>query len=71
MIELLLLRYNMSHLAAPSKEAIKSLYKNMLHSSQSFSSYNFRQYFVKRTEDTFKQLNVSPKHSMDPATTDK
>ena len=47
----------MSHLAAPSKEAIKSLYKNMLHSSQSFSSYNFRQYFVRRTEDTFKQLN--------------
>jgi len=43
-------------MAAPSKQAITSLYHNMLKSSQSFSSYNFRNYFVKRTQDTFRQI---------------
>ncbi|EAU84000.1 hypothetical protein CC1G_11438 [Coprinopsis cinerea okayama7 len=46
----------MTPAAAPSKQAILSLYHNMLRSSQSFSSYNFRQYFVKKTKDTFRQM---------------
>ncbi|KAF8902594.1 hypothetical protein CPB84DRAFT_1639590, partial [Gymnopilus junonius] len=40
----------------PSRQAILSLYHNMLRSSQSFSSYNFREYFVQRTKDTFRTM---------------
>jgi len=32
------------------------LYHNMLRTSQSFSSYNFREYFVRRTKDTFRKM---------------
>ncbi|KAF6751652.1 hypothetical protein DFP72DRAFT_906776 [Ephemerocybe angulata] len=46
----------MSSVAAPSKQAIKSLYHNMLRSSQSFSSYNFREYFERRTKETFRAM---------------
>jgi len=42
----------------PSRQAILSLYHNMLRTSQSFSSYNFREYFVRRTKDTFRTMQV-------------
>jgi len=44
--------------AAPTKEAIKGLYTQMLSTSRSFSSYNFREYFVRRTEATFKEMQT-------------
>ncbi|KAF7978781.1 hypothetical protein HWV62_44830 [Athelia sp. TMB] len=44
--------------AAPTREALTSLYTNMLRTSQSFSSYNFRHYFVRKTKDTFKAMEV-------------
>jgi len=40
----------------PSRQAVLSLYHNMLRTSQSFSSYNFREYFVRRTKDTFRKM---------------
>ncbi|KAF9045606.1 hypothetical protein BJ165DRAFT_1415534 [Panaeolus papilionaceus] len=46
----------MTTVATPSRQAILSLYHNMLRSSQSFSSYNFREYFVRRTKDTFRSM---------------
>jgi len=48
----------MQALATPSREAMLSLYHNMLRTSQSFSSYNFRQYFIRRTKDTFRSMQV-------------
>ncbi|CCM02042.1 uncharacterized protein FIBRA_04118 [Fibroporia radiculosa] len=42
--------------AAPTKQAILELYKNTLRTSRAFSSYNFRQYFVRRTEGTFREI---------------
>ncbi|KAF8186410.1 hypothetical protein BJ912DRAFT_971743 [Pholiota molesta] len=42
--------------AAPSRQALLSLYHNMLRTSHSFSSYNFREYFVRRTQDTFRTI---------------
>jgi hypothetical protein len=30
----------------------------MLRSSQSFSSYNFREYFIQRTKDSFREIQV-------------
>ena len=48
---------NMS-VGTPSRQAILSLYHNMLRTSQSFSSYNFREYFVRRTKDTFHTMQV-------------
>jgi len=44
--------------AAPTREAVKSLYTSMLRTSQSFSSYNFRHYFVKRTKDSFQAMEA-------------
>ncbi|KAF8966960.1 hypothetical protein BDZ97DRAFT_1806104 [Flammula alnicola] len=46
----------MSAVATPSRQAILNLYHNMLRTSQSFSSYNFREYFVRRTKDTFRTI---------------
>ncbi|KAF8962086.1 hypothetical protein BDZ97DRAFT_1826278 [Flammula alnicola] len=46
----------MSAVGTPSRQAILSLYHNMLRTSQSFSSYNFREYFVQRTKDTFRTI---------------
>ncbi|KDR77218.1 hypothetical protein GALMADRAFT_95935 [Galerina marginata CBS 339.88] len=40
----------------PSRQAILSLYHNMMRSSQSFSSYNFREYFLRRTKDKFRAI---------------
>ncbi|KIK07145.1 hypothetical protein K443DRAFT_119788 [Laccaria amethystina LaAM-08-1] len=42
----------------PSRQAILSLYHNMLRTSQSFSSYNFREYFIRRTKDTFRTIQA-------------
>ncbi|TEB25490.1 hypothetical protein FA13DRAFT_1738216 [Coprinellus micaceus] len=42
----------------PTSQAIKSLYHNMLRSSQSFSSYNFREYFIRRTKDSFREMQA-------------
>ncbi|KAJ6591134.1 hypothetical protein DFH09DRAFT_1026163 [Mycena vulgaris] len=40
----------------PSRRSILSLYSTMLRTSHSFSSYNFRTYFVRRTQETFRAL---------------
>ncbi|KII91755.1 hypothetical protein PLICRDRAFT_105698 [Plicaturopsis crispa FD-325 SS-3] len=42
--------------APPTRQALMSLYTNMLRTSRSFDSYNFRQYFVRKTKDTFKDI---------------
>ncbi|KAJ6481731.1 hypothetical protein C8R45DRAFT_871700 [Mycena sanguinolenta] len=42
--------------APPSRRSILSLYSSMLRTSRSFSSYNFRNYFLRRTKDTFRTL---------------
>ncbi|KIM41550.1 hypothetical protein M413DRAFT_71714 [Hebeloma cylindrosporum] len=46
----------MSAVGTPSRQAILSLYHNMLRTSQTFSSYNFREYFVSRTKETFRTM---------------
>lgn len=38
---------------APSAAQIRSLYQNTLAASKRFSSYNFGQYFIRRTQKTF------------------
>lgn len=45
--------------AAPSKGAVLHLYAAMLRTSRSFSSYNFRHYFVRKTKDTFRSIQAS------------
>ncbi|KAJ7757051.1 hypothetical protein B0H16DRAFT_1537869 [Mycena metata] len=40
----------------PSRRSILSLYSTMLRTSRSFSSYNFRTYFIRRTHETFRTL---------------
>ncbi|KAJ7031613.1 hypothetical protein C8F04DRAFT_694924 [Mycena alexandri] len=40
----------------PSRRSILSLYSTMLRTSRSFSSYNFRIYFNRRTHETFRTL---------------
>ncbi|KAG0699174.1 hypothetical protein DFH29DRAFT_983625 [Suillus ampliporus] len=42
----------------PSRKAIQGLYASTLRTAQSFSSYNFRNYFVWRTEDTFRGMQA-------------
>jgi len=39
-----------------TREAILSLYQNTLRTSRSFSSYNFREYFIRRAENTFRAM---------------
>ena len=39
----------------------------MLKTSQSFSSYNFRHYFVRRTKSTFREIQVCPRWWMSPS----
>ncbi|PVF98718.1 hypothetical protein CPB86DRAFT_774727 [Serendipita vermifera] len=41
-----------------AKEAIQALYSNTLRTAQSFSSYNFRNYFVQRTYDKFRTVET-------------
>ena len=45
-------------MSAPTKEAISQLYNNTLRASRAFSSYNFREYFVRRTNEKFQALQV-------------
>jgi len=47
----------------PTRDALLHLYSLMLRSSRTFSSYNFRQYFVARTKSTFKEIQ----NESDPA----
>jgi hypothetical protein len=42
--------------SAPTREALQSLYNSMLSTSRSFASYNFRSYFVQRTQHVFKDV---------------
>ncbi|KZT08162.1 uncharacterized protein LAESUDRAFT_649885 [Laetiporus sulphureus 93-53] len=41
---------------APTKQALLELYHNSLRTSRAFSSYNFREYFVRRTKDEFRVI---------------
>ncbi|TDL19442.1 hypothetical protein BD410DRAFT_792048 [Rickenella mellea] len=45
----------MSH---PTPNSILRLYSSMLRTSRSFSSYNFREYFVRRTKSTFREIQA-------------
>ncbi|KAI0793982.1 hypothetical protein C8Q74DRAFT_1365514 [Fomes fomentarius] len=49
--------------APPTKQSLMHLYHSMLRTSQSFSSYNFRHYFVTRTKSTFREIQ----NETDPA----
>ncbi|KAN0094545.1 hypothetical protein V8E55_002832 [Tylopilus felleus] len=42
----------------PSPRAILSLYASTLRAARSFSSYNFRHYFLQRTNDTFRSMQA-------------
>ena len=42
----------------PSPQAILRLYGTTLRAARAFSSYNFRQYFVRRTKSAFRELQV-------------
>lgn len=59
----------MSAVATPTRQAILNLYHTSLRTSQSFSSYNFREYFVRRTKDSFRaiQVRLGPFHLTHPA----
>ncbi|KAG1753507.1 hypothetical protein EDB19DRAFT_1669632 [Suillus lakei] len=45
-------------MAAPTHKAVLGLYASTLRTAKSFSSYNFRTYFVQRTEDTFRGIQA-------------
>ncbi|KAI0757537.1 hypothetical protein C8Q80DRAFT_1265443 [Daedaleopsis nitida] len=49
--------------SAPTPQSLRHLYHSMLRTSQSFSSYNFRHYFVGRTKSTFREIQ----NESDPA----
>lgn len=42
----------------PSKQSLIHLYSSMLRSSRAFSSYNFREYFLRRTKSDFHGIQV-------------
>jgi len=42
----------------PSRRAILDLYSSTLRVSRSFSTYNFREYFLRRTKDTFRDIQT-------------
>ncbi|KAF7329924.1 Complex 1 protein (Lyr family) protein [Mycena kentingensis (nom. inval.)] len=48
----------MSAAAPPTRRSILNLYSSMLRTSRSFSSYNFRNYFVNRTKEKFRLLQA-------------
>ncbi|KAI9056366.1 hypothetical protein FKP32DRAFT_1585660 [Trametes sanguinea] len=48
---------------APTKQSLLHLYHSTLRTAQSFSSYNFRQYFVRRTKSVFREIQ----NETDPA----
>ncbi|KAI6002100.1 hypothetical protein EDD15DRAFT_1579784 [Pisolithus albus] len=43
---------------APSRQQILRLYGSTLRAARSFSSYNFRNYFVRRTRENFRNMQV-------------
>jgi LYR motif-containing protein 4 len=45
-------------MSGPTKEAIQALYTSTLRTSKSFASYNFRAYFVERTNHVFRQAQA-------------
>jgi LYR motif-containing protein 4 len=45
-------------MSGPAKEVVQALYSNTLRTAQSFSSYNFRKYFVQRTYDKFRTVEA-------------
>ncbi|EJD51870.1 hypothetical protein AURDEDRAFT_55999 [Auricularia subglabra TFB-10046 SS5] len=45
-------------MAPPTRTSILHLYGSMLRASRSFTSYNFRQYFIRRTRSTFRQIQA-------------
>jgi len=47
---------------APTSEAMRQLYSSLLRTSRTFSSYNFRTYFVRRTKESFEAV----KNETDP-----
>ncbi|KIJ64751.1 hypothetical protein HYDPIDRAFT_89584 [Hydnomerulius pinastri MD-312] len=47
----------------PTPRAVLSLYASTLRTARSFSSYNFRNYFLWRTKDTFRSIQAE----QDPA----
>ncbi|KZT64313.1 hypothetical protein DAEQUDRAFT_678740 [Daedalea quercina L-15889] len=42
--------------AAPTKQALTELFNATMHTSREFSSYNFRNYFVRRTKGAFQSI---------------
>ncbi|KAG6380333.1 hypothetical protein JVT61DRAFT_8443 [Boletus reticuloceps] len=44
--------------APPSPKAILSLYGSTLRTAKSFSSYNFRNYFLRRTKENFRGIQA-------------
>ena len=42
----------------PSAKSILQLYTQTLRTARSFSSYNFREYFIRRAKSTFKDIQV-------------
>jgi len=52
-------------MSGPTKEALQALYQNTLRTSQSFASYNFRSYFVARTNDQFRAA-IATSNEQDP-----
>ncbi|KAL4071745.1 hypothetical protein J3A83DRAFT_4092602 [Scleroderma citrinum] len=48
---------------SPTRQQILRLYGSTLRAAKSFSSYNFRNYFVQRTRENFRSIQVE----QDPA----
>jgi len=46
----------------PSRQQILRLYGSTLRAAKSFSSYNFRNYFVRRTRENFRSIQVKPRY---------
>ena len=44
--------------AAPTKQALTELFNATMRTSREFSSYNFRNYFVRRTKTVFQEIEV-------------
>ncbi|AMD20651.1 HDL093Wp [Eremothecium sinecaudum] len=42
--------------AAPTRNSILSLYREFLRNSKQLNNYNFREYFLRRSKHTFREL---------------
>ncbi|KIJ25293.1 hypothetical protein M422DRAFT_178505 [Sphaerobolus stellatus SS14] len=47
-------------MSTPSKTSLLHLYGGLLRASRSFSSYNFRTYFISRTKRVWKEFQSNP-----------